>query len=306
VRDKGTRVKDDFDDPDNSMRLQGASCALTSGTTPLATSVASSASLTSEVLGTSIGSSGSISALLGTNTPLFATSAADVFGTGIGTSGSFSALVGTSSPLFATSAAAVFGTGIGTSGSFSALLGTDRPLFANSTADVYEAGIGTSASISALLGSSSSSIGTSAASMVGPSHHSSGYDEGIQFRLGTNHNVAYALPIFSLPGFGNKRRRFELLWPLQFNDGRAVPPELLEEARAEILDQFDGVSCETAKIDGYWRNKNGVVRDALMRLWVDVPDLESNRSWMKRYKERWKRRLDQDELWLVDYEVEVD
>jgi hypothetical protein len=39
---------------------------------------------------------------------------------------------------------------------------------------------------------------------------------------------------------------------------------------------------------------------------VDVPDLVKNRRWMKQFKNRWKARLDQLELWVVSYRVEVE
>jgi hypothetical protein len=40
-------------------------------------------------------------------------------------------------------------------------------------------------------------------------------------------------------------RRFEVLLPLQFNDGRDVPTEWLAEAVLEIVDYFGAASYET-------------------------------------------------------------
>jgi hypothetical protein len=39
---------------------------------------------------------------------------------------------------------------------------------------------------------------------------------------------------------------------------------------------------------------------------VDVPDTASNRQWMKDFKARWKARLEQLELWLISYRIEID
>lgn len=47
----------------------------------------------------------------------------------------------------------------------------------------------------------------------------------------------------------NKLRRFEILLPLQFNDGREVSTELLAEAVLEIVDKFDAASYETQKVE---------------------------------------------------------
>ncbi len=45
----------------------------------------------------------------------------------------------------------------------------------------------------------------------------------------------------------SKLRRFEILLPLQFNDGREVPPEWLAEAVLEIVENFGAASYETQK-----------------------------------------------------------
>ena len=42
-------------------------------------------------------------------------------------------------------------------------------------------------------------------------------------------------------------RRFEVLLPLQFNDGRIVPDEWLADAVLEIVDHFGAASYETQK-----------------------------------------------------------
>jgi hypothetical protein len=46
-------------------------------------------------------------------------------------------------------------------------------------------------------------------------------------------------------------RRFEVLLPLQFNDGRDVPGEWLAEAVLEIVDYFGAASYETQKVEGH-------------------------------------------------------
>src|SRR6266540_1149861 len=101
-------------------------------------------------------------------------------------------------------------------------------------------------------------------------------------------------------------RRFEVLLPLQFNDGRDVPPERLADAVLEIVDHFGAASYETQKVEGHWRHGGVLIRDNLVKLVVDAPDLVSNRRWMKLYKDRWRSRLEQLELWMVSYAVEVE
>src|SRR2546430_1130815 len=47
--------------------------------------------------------------------------------------------------------------------------------------------------------------------------------------------------------------RFEILLPLEFNDGRPVPREFLAEAAVEVQRRFGGVSWESQVVEGMWR-----------------------------------------------------
>jgi hypothetical protein len=103
----------------------------------------------------------------------------------------------------------------------------------------------------------------------------------------------------------SKRRRFEILLPLQFNDGRDVPASLLGEAVQELFEYFGAVSVETQAMAGRWRHEGVIYRDNLSRLIVDVPDTVVNRRWMSRFKNRWKKRLKQVDLWIITYRIEI-
>jgi hypothetical protein len=74
----------------------------------------------------------------------------------------------------------------------------------------------------------------------------------------------------------------------------------------EIVDHFGAASYETQKVEGHWRQSGTLYRDELVRIVVDVPDNATNRRWMKQFKDRWKVRLEQLELWMVSYRVEVE
>ncbi len=101
-------------------------------------------------------------------------------------------------------------------------------------------------------------------------------------------------------------RRFEVLLPLRFNDGRDVPGEWLAEAVLEVVDRFGAASYETQKVEGHWRHDGVTYRDDLVRLVVDVPNTDENRDWMREFKRRWKDRLEQLDLWLISYIIDLD
>ncbi len=104
----------------------------------------------------------------------------------------------------------------------------------------------------------------------------------------------------------SKWRRYEVLLPRRFNDGRAVPNALLGEAVNEIIACFGAASFERFRVEGRWRFKGKLFQDILARLVVDMPDKRPNRQWMKRFKARWKTRLEQIEIWMVSYGIEIE
>lgn len=104
----------------------------------------------------------------------------------------------------------------------------------------------------------------------------------------------------------SKWRRFEVMLPRRFNDGREVPSEWIAEAIVEISDQFGAASHETQNIEGLWKNRGVLYRDDLTKIVVDLPDLKRNRTWMKEFKARWKSRLEQLEIWMVSYRIEIE
>ena len=84
------------------------------------------------------------------------------------------------------------------------------------------------------------------------------------------------------------------------------PPSLLAEAVLEIVAHFGAASYETQKVEGHWRHGGVIVRDNLVKIVIDTPDLGSSRRWMKEFEERWRSRLEQVELWMVSYAIEVE
>jgi acyl carrier protein len=60
-------------------------------------------------------------------------------------------------------------------------------------------------------------------------------------------------------------RRFEVMLPLQFNDGRVVPPDWIAEAALEIVDQFGAASYETQKVEGHLPDRYRVMNHTWLR-----------------------------------------
>lgn len=97
-----------------------------------------------------------------------------------------------------------------------------------------------------------------------------------------------------------------MLLPVRFNDGSEVSDQLLGAAVNEIVDRFGAVSFECEAVEGRWRSGGVLYRDDLSRITIDIPDTVANRKWMRDFKRRWKERLEQLELWMVSYRIDVE
>ena len=61
----------------------------------------------------------------------------------------------------------------------------------------------------------------------------------------------------------SKLRRFEILLPLQFNDGREVPSEWLADAVLEIIENFGAASYERKKS----KDIGGIKASSFVTIW---------------------------------------
>ena len=100
-------------------------------------------------------------------------------------------------------------------------------------------------------------------------------------------------------------RRFEILIPLRFNDGRAVPAELVAQTMLELEQRFGAVSSETQTIQGRWRHEGQSYRDELARVFVDVADSADTIAFFREFKELLKTRFQQIDIWMTTYPVDV-
>jgi len=80
----------------------------------------------------------------------------------------------------------------------------------------------------------------------------------------------------------------------------------MADAVLEVVDRFGAASYETQKVEGHWRQGGVTYRDDLVRIVVDVPDNEDNRTWVREFKSRWKAKLEQLELWVVSYPIDLE
>ena len=99
--------------------------------------------------------------------------------------------------------------------------------------------------------------------------------------------------------------RFELLLPLQFNDGTAVPKALIAGVVTEIERRFGAASWESQIIEGTWHQGGVEFRDQLNRIFVDAQDSPEHRRFFIDLKQRLRSRFQQLDIWLTVHPVEL-
>ena len=101
------------------------------------------------------------------------------------------------------------------------------------------------------------------------------------------------------------RRRYEILLPLQFNDGRAVPQTLLWQTVEELESRFGAVSWDSQTVRGIWEHEGRVYRDNNTHLILDVEDSQENRAFFTAFKATLKARFQQVDIWITSCVVDV-
>ncbi len=99
-------------------------------------------------------------------------------------------------------------------------------------------------------------------------------------------------------------RRYEILVPLVFNDGKPVPEELLAQTFAELRDRFGAASWETQVLRGSWEHE-GTTYENFTRFFVDVADDPEHRKFFTEPKDKLKVRFNQLDVWITSHPMDV-
>jgi hypothetical protein len=104
------------------------------------------------------------------------------------------------------------------------------------------------------------------------------------------------------------KRRFEILLPAEFNDGRLVAdacPRCLPDSVAEVLGTFGAVTLRPQLAQGSWTAQGQRYDDRLAALIVDVDDTADHLAWIAHFKTHLLQRFEQLEIYVTSYPIEV-
>lgn len=101
------------------------------------------------------------------------------------------------------------------------------------------------------------------------------------------------------------KRRYEILLPLTFNDGRPTPGELVEQTREELISRFGGATLSPGTFRGAWLHEGARYEDESLRLMVDADDTPEDRQFFVDLKPVLRARFEQLEIYITSFVVDV-
>jgi len=100
-------------------------------------------------------------------------------------------------------------------------------------------------------------------------------------------------------------KRYEILLPLVYNDGKEIEPKKFDQTFRELVEKFDAVTIDSLIITGKWIYEGTLFNDQLIRIRVDIEDIVNNKVFMKDYKETLKMRFNQIDIWISSQDIEI-
>jgi len=104
------------------------------------------------------------------------------------------------------------------------------------------------------------------------------------------------------------KRRYEILLPGEFNDGRLVAdacPRCIPDSLSEVFDTFGAFTFRPDAAHGSWKGAGRRYDDELFTLAVDVDDTAENRAWIRHLKSHLLQRFEQLEIYVTSHPIEV-
>jgi hypothetical protein len=99
-------------------------------------------------------------------------------------------------------------------------------------------------------------------------------------------------------------KRYEILLPLNYNDGTAIELAKFDLTAEELCERFGGITEDSIRTSGTWKYGGTRFRDELLRIRVDGNDPQTT-DFLRERKEIWKERFRQIDIWITAHEIEI-
>jgi len=92
---------------------------------------------------------------------------------------------------------------------------------------------------------------------------------------------------------------------LFYNDGQKMEKEKFLYTNEELVERFGATTTDSTRIIGRWVYQDQLYEDKLIRIIIDVPEIEGRDTFFRQYKEVLKERFKQVDIWITSYSIEV-
>jgi len=100
-------------------------------------------------------------------------------------------------------------------------------------------------------------------------------------------------------------KRFEILLPLNYNDGKPIEREKFLLTHRELVERFGATTVDTTRASGTWMYGGALYEDLLMRVTLDSSKPDEARGFLRNYKEVLKARFEQLDIWITAHDVDL-
>ena len=100
-------------------------------------------------------------------------------------------------------------------------------------------------------------------------------------------------------------KEYDLFIPLFYNDGSPVEERKIEAIGERLLEQFTGLTFFPQPNEGPWKMGEVTFRDQVVVFRVVSDNARRARRYFVAFKERLKKELRQEEIFIVEREVKV-
>jgi hypothetical protein len=102
-----------------------------------------------------------------------------------------------------------------------------------------------------------------------------------------------------------KLKRYEILLPLNYNDGTEIEKEKFDLTNEDLVIKFGAVTFDSIVASGHWLYKGVLYKDQLIRFRIDTEDSKEAREFFSDFKITLKQRFQQLDIWITAHNIEV-
>src|SRR5262245_18167776 len=102
-------------------------------------------------------------------------------------------------------------------------------------------------------------------------------------------------------------REYKIYLPLKYNDGKEIEAEKIRRIKEELVDAFGGitVSPRESAYKGIWKYAGVEFIDEIIQIEVVTPGDKVTKQFLKDFKERLKKELQQVDILITTHGIQI-